>query len=70
MLPVRNLQQGEYDGTRYNRERTLATAIVNNCFANDIRTEESAYNSLREHIKEELLKPTTLVILDGLDERA
>ena len=70
LLPVRNLQHSEYDGTRYNRERTLSTAIVNNCFAHDLPTEESGYNRLRDHIKQELEKSTTLVILDGLDERA
>ena len=70
LLPVRKLQQSEYDGTRYNRERTLATAIVNTCFANDLPTKEPDYNRLRDHIEEELQKPTTLVILDGLDERA
>ena len=32
--------------------------------------DEDFYNHLRDHIKEELEKPTTLVILDGLDERA
>ena len=70
LLPVRKLQQSEYDGTRYNREKTLATAIVNICFANDLPTKDTDYHRLREHIKEELKKPTTLVILDGLDERA
>ena len=70
LLPVRKLQKSEYDGTRYNREKTLATAIVNICFANDLPTKETDYHRLREHIKEELKKPTTLVILDGLDERA
>ena len=58
VLPVRNLQQSEYDGTRYNRERTLATAIVNSCFANDLPTKEPDYNRLREHIEEELQQPT------------
>ena len=70
LLPGRKLQQSEYDGTRYNREKTLATAIVNICFANDLPTKERDYHRLREHIQEELKKPTTLVILDGLDERA
>ena len=70
LLPVRSLQQSEYDGTRYNRERTLATAIVNNCFVHDLPTIEAEYNRLREHIEQELKRSTTLVILDGLDERA
>ena len=69
LLPVRSLRQSEYDGTRYNREKTLATAIVNNCFAHELPATEGAYNSLRDHIDQELEKSTTLVILDGLDER-
>ena len=67
---VRNLQQSEYDGMRYNREKTLATAIVNNCFVHDLPATEAEYNSLRGHVEQELEKFTTLVILDGLDERA
>ena len=70
LLPVRNLHQSEYDGTRYNKDKTLATAIVNICFANDLPTTEDEYNRLREHIKQELNRSTTLVILDGLDEDA
>ena len=70
LLPVKNLQQSWYDGTRYNRDQTLATAIVNICFANDLPTTEAEYNRLREHIKQELNRSTTLVILDGLDEGA
>ena len=70
LLPVRSLQQSEYDGTRYNRERTLGTAIVNNCFVHELPATEDEYNRLRDHIEEELEKPTTLLILDGLDERA
>ena len=70
VLPVRDLQQSQYDGKNYDSKKTLATAIVNNCFANDLPTKEPDYNRLREHIEEELEKPTTLVILDGLDEQA
>ena len=69
VLPVRSLEKSEYDGTRYDREKTLATAIVNTCFAHNLPTKESDYNRLRECIKEELTKPTTLLILDGLDEQ-
>ena len=69
LLPVRNLQQHEYDGIRHNREKTLATAIVNNCFTHP-PSDEDEYKQLRRHIEEELQKLTTLVILDGLDERA
>ena len=69
LLQVRNLQQSWYDGTRYNRDQTLATAIVNNCFSHDLPTIEADYNRLRQHIEQELKRSTTLVILDGLDER-
>ena len=69
LLPVRSLQQSEYDGKGYDRKKTLSTAIANNCFVK-IPEEEGPYNRLRNHIKEELEKSTTLVILDGLDERA
>ena len=70
LLPVRSLHESMYDGTRYNRENTLATAIVNTCFAHDFPATEDEYNSLRAHIDQELEKPMTLVILDGLDDRA
>ena len=70
VLPVRDLQQSQYDGKHYTSQKTLATAIVNICFANDLPTKEPDYNRLREHIEEELKKSTTLVILDGLDEQA
>ena len=70
LLTVRSLQQSGYDGTRYNRERTLATAIVNTCFSHDLPATEAEYTSLRAHIDQELEKSTTLVILDGLDDRA
>ena len=70
LLPVRNLHQSWYDGTRYNRDQSLATAIVNICFANDLPTTEADYNRLREYIEQELKRSTTLVILNGLDERA
>ena len=69
LLPVRNLQKTQYDGLGYDRKKTLATAIVNNCFLS-VPEDADSYSRLREHIKEELKKPTTLVILDGLDERA
>ncbi|MEM7383120.1 MAG: HEAT repeat domain-containing protein, partial [Bacteroidota bacterium] len=68
LLPVRNLQQSQYDGRDYDRKKTLSTAIVNNCF--EAPGNEAAYKRLRDHIEAELQKPTTLVILDGLDERA
>ena len=68
LLPVRNLQESTYDGRDYDRKKTLATAIVNNCFTPP--SNERAYKQLRDHIDQELDKSTTLVILDGLDERA
>jgi HEAT repeat protein len=68
VLPVRRLSGSDYDNGGYCREATLATAIVNNCFKP--LTEESAYMALRSHVDKELKKPTTLVILDGMDERA
>ena len=68
LLPVRNLQESTYDGRDYDRKKTLATAIVNNCFTPP--SNEGAYKQLRDHIDQELDKSTTLVILDGLDERA
>ena len=68
LLPIRNLQQDRYNDDNYRKLNTLATAIVNNCFIPP--SNEGEYERLREHIEEELKKPTTLVILDGLDERA
>ena len=69
LLPVRSLQQSEYDGRGYDRKRTLSTAIVNNCFTHP-SSDEDEYKQLRKHIEEELQKTSTLLILDGLDERA
>ena len=68
LLPVRSLQQSEYDGKDYDRKKTLSTAIVNNCFSH-VPATEAEYNRLRAHIEQKLEQPTTLVILDGLDER-
>ena len=68
LLPVRSLQESTYDGQDYDRKKTLATAVVNNCFTPP--SNEGAYKRLRDHIDQELGKSTTLVILDGLDERA
>ena len=69
LLPVRNLQQDRYNEGNYRKLNTLATAIVNNCFTHP-PSDEDEYKQLRRHIEEELKKSTTLVILDGLDERA
>jgi HEAT repeat protein len=62
VLPVRNLQESKYD------RDTLPTAIVNLCFT--LSTEDTAYKAFRHQVSEELKLPTTLVVLDGLDERA
>ena len=67
LVPIRELQQDKYDNAHYTKLPTLATAIVNICFTRP--SNEVEYKRLRDHIKEELQKPTTLVILDGLDER-
>ncbi|MCG8340932.1 MAG: NACHT domain-containing protein, partial [Cytophagales bacterium] len=68
VLPVRALQQSQYDNVSMRREATLATAIANNCFSNP-PSEEDDYKRLRRQISQELERPTTLVVLDGLDER-
>jgi hypothetical protein len=68
VLPVRNLSKSYYDNAGYRREATLATAIVNLCFTPP--TAEEDYKGLLKYVDKELKKPTTLVILDGLDERA
>ena len=69
LLPVRNLQAAKYDNANHWRRNTLVTAIANNCFTHP-PSDENKYKQLRNHIDQELKKPTTLVILDGLDERA
>ena len=67
-LPVRSLRQSWYDGTSYDRKDTLATAIANNCIDDGSAT-EAEYHRRCQYIEQELGKPTTLVILDGLNER-
>ena len=68
VLPVRALQQSQYDNVSMRRDETLATAIANNCFPR--QDKDDAYERLRDHISEELKQSTTLVVLDGLDERS
>ena len=68
VVPVRNRQKDKYDNKYYRTEETLPTAIIDNCFALPDNSEK-AYKRLWEHIAEELKKPTTLLILDGLDEQ-
>jgi HEAT repeat protein len=68
VVPVRELQQNKYDNNGYfKREETLATAITNICFPGI--NEEESYKPLRAAIKETLQQPSTLVVLDGLDEK-
>jgi HEAT repeat protein len=67
VIPVRALQQTEYDGRSLRRASNLATAIANLCFGN-IENDED-YNSLRLRINASLKNSNTLVVLDGLDER-
>ena len=67
VLPVRELQQSKYDNVSMRRDETLATAIANHCFHPKNKDEE--YERLRRQISEELERPTTLVVLDELDER-
>ncbi len=67
VLPVRDLKKDDYDNSSYRKEATLPTAIVNTCFTPP--SEESDYKFLRKQISTSLTAPTTLVILDGLDER-
>jgi hypothetical protein len=68
VLPVRNLSSSDYNNGDYRRVATLATAIVNLCFTPPTAKED--YEGLLKYVDKELKKPTTLVILDGLDERA
>jgi HEAT repeat protein len=67
VIPVRALQQTEYDGRSLRRASNLATAIANLCFGNIVNDED--YNRLRLRINASLKSPNTLVVLDGLDER-
>jgi ankyrin repeat protein len=68
VLPVRALQKTNYDNNGHvKREETLATAITNICFPGI--NKEKEYKELRAAIELTLEQPSTLVILDGLDER-
>ena len=70
LLPVCALQQGRYNGGTPQAAPTLATAIVRECFPAECWEEHEDFKRLRTQVNEELQEPTTLVILDGLDERA
>ncbi|MEO1219038.1 MAG: ankyrin repeat domain-containing protein, partial [Bacteroidota bacterium] len=68
VLPVRTLRAEVYDNNGHHcREATLATAIANECFSK--MREEQDFKRLRDGIKASLNWSTTLVVLDGLDER-
>ena len=70
LLPVRNLRKDQYNKSTFRTEPTLATAIVRECFPAECRKEDQDFKRLRDQVQEELKHSTTLVILDGLDERA
>ena len=70
LIAIKNLQQGKYNGATPQTEPTLATTIVRECFPAKCWGTHKAFERLRTQVIEELEKSTTLVILDGLDERA
>ena len=53
VLPVRALQESQYDNGHMRKEATLPTAIANNCFAIP-PSEEDEYKRLRCQISKEL----------------
>jgi len=66
LLPVRALRS-RYHGS----DATLPQAILNNCWGSGCpNSHNEAYKALLDEIHAELQKSTTLVILDGLDERS
>ncbi|MEO1300709.1 MAG: sister chromatid cohesion protein PDS5 [Bacteroidota bacterium] len=68
ILPVRALREDKYDNKGNCRtESTLATAIANECFTSV--QDEAGFKKLRRCIEASLNNPSTLVILDGLDEQ-
>ena len=69
LLPVRALQQDQYNGATPQTAPTLATAIVRECFPAERWESNEDFERLRTQVRGELKQPTTLVILDGLDER-
>ena len=70
LLPVRALQRDQYSGTSPQTAPTLATAIVRECFPAKYREDDEDFKRVRTQVSKELKQPTTLVILDGLDERS
>ena len=69
LLPVRNLQQSKYNGATPQTTLTLDMAIVRECFPAKLQKRNEDFKRLQTHVQKELQKPTTLVILDSLDER-
>ena len=69
LLPVRALQQDQYNGATPQTAPTLATAIVRECFPAERWESNEDFERLRTQVRGELKQPTTLVIIDGLDER-
>jgi len=68
VVPVRDVQRDVYDNSNTWKMKTLTTAIANLCFRQ--RDNVTEFDALRNLIRKELQKETTLVILDGLDEQA
>ena len=64
-LPLRSIRAVEYDGDS-NKQRTIETAITNICFS--FKHEDHELNVLKSQVLDDLSKPSTLLILDGLDE--
>ena len=69
LLPVCSLQQDDYHRIILHTAPTLATAIVLACFPADLWKSSEDFKRLSDQVEQELKHPTTLVILDGLDER-
>ena len=70
LLPVCALEQDHYNGDSLQTAPTLATAIVRECFPALHWYKNEDFKRLRDQVQKELEHPTTLVILDGLNERA
>lgn len=66
VLPVKKLQKSEHDSHSMRRDETQVTAVANNCFPTHYKNEE--YEHLENRISEELVRPQTLQVLNGLDE--
>ena len=70
LLPVRALQKEKYQGANFRTVPSLANAILEECFPARFRERDEDFRRLQAQIRQELEQSTTLVILDGLDERA